>query len=384
MSESRGRCFFLKRVMACYKSADIDSDTLCLKAKRILRYEFKEEYIMTSRADGRSKLMNVNLNINTQQVTGGLNVSIGSREADAAATKMAKSFSLAHKAQDPLVERKAHAFEKARKIVSDAFAGEQKIDAEMQELRDLSARLVKENKEKLDQISQNETEMDELVQMYGVTPDSQQQKDLEILMKKNDSYYDPSVRLNSEEQKRYDEIMAQGPTEYQLRMMERHEENNRLEREMQENLLAIHANGSALRYIKGERLKTNPIGDAEDAADKVLEAESEVITSELVGEALDHMQEELAGKVEEAEKQAEQKAETKERIEKVQEKVEEQKQQVEEFREENDEVQSTSESITPEDIVQIQEQIQAEIDQVLEELKLLAEDLKGNAIDKLV
>lgn len=328
--------------------------------------------------------VNFNINTNTQQVSGGLNVSIGSRETNAAATKAAKSFSLAHKAQDPLAERKAHAFEKARKIVSDAFAGEQKIDAQMQELRDLSARLVEENKEKLDQISQNKTEMDELVQMYGVEPDSQQQKDLEILMKKNDSYYDPSVKLSEEEQKRYNEIMSQGSTEYQSRMMERHEENNRLEREMQENLLAIHANGSALRYIKGERLKTNPIGEAEDAADKVLKAESEAITSELVGNALDHMQEELAGKVEEAEKQAEQKAETEEQIEKVQEKVKEQKQQVEELREETNDVQRTSESITLEDIVQIQEQIQAEIDQVLEELKLLAEDLKGNAIDKLV
>ena len=43
-----------------------------------------------------------------------------------------KSFSLAHAAKDPIAERKAQAFEKARKIVSDAFKGEKKIDAELQ------------------------------------------------------------------------------------------------------------------------------------------------------------------------------------------------------------------------------------------------------------
>lgn len=330
--------------------------------------------------------MNVNLNINTkrQQVSGALNVSGINKEKGQAASKTAKSFSLAHQAQDPVAERKAKAFEKARKIVSDAFAGEKKIDNELQQLRDLSARLTLDNKEKLDRISQNEAEMDELQQIYAVTEDSQQQKDLEILMKKNDSYYDPGVRLSEEEQKRYNEIMAQGPTEYQSRMMERHEENNRLQREMQENLVAIQANGAAVRFVRGERLKSNPILDAEDAADKVLEAESEAITGELVGEAMEHMQEELSEKTEEAEKVAEQKEERKEQIEKVQETVREQKKQAEQIREDADEIQSSAEHVSPEDIVQIQEQIQAEIEKVLEELKLMAEDLKGNAIDKLI
>lgn len=319
--------------------------------------------------------MNINLNINAmpQETGGGMYVSTsGAREnilnvGKEEKTGKAGSVSLAHKAQDPIAQRKAQAFEKARKIVSDAFAGEKKIDAELQELRDLSARLTEDNKEKLDQISQNKQEMDELQKYYGVPADSQQQKDLEILMKNNDSLYDPSVRLTEEEQKRYQEIMVEGQTEYQSRMMERYSENNRLEREMQENLAAIKANGSALRFVKGERLKSNPIGEAEDAADKLLKAESEAITGEIVGNALDHMQEELQEKVEEAEKQAEQKAELEERIEQVQEKGEEQ-----------------VKTIEPEEIVQIQEQIQAEIDKVLEELKLLAEDLKGNSIDKLL
>lgn len=330
--------------------------------------------------------MNVNLNINTniQQVSGGLNVSTGGREVQQSTIKTANSFSLANKAKNPIAERRAQAFEKARKIVSDAFAGEKKIDDELQQLRDLSARLTKDNKEKLDQVNQNKAEMNELQKIYAVTEESQQQKDLKILMKKNDSYYNPSERLSEEEQKRYDEIMAQGPTEYQSRMMERHEENNRLQQEMQENLAAIQANGSALRFIRGERLKSNPMLDAKDAADKVLAAESEAITGELVGEAMEHMQEELAEETEEAEKLAEQNEERKAQIEKVQETVREQKKQVEQILEDTDETQSSFEHISPEDIVQIQEQIRTEIEKVLEELKLMAEDLKGNAIDKLI
>jgi len=292
-----------------------------------------------------------------------------------------KVFSLAHAAKDPIAERKAQAFEKARKIVSDAFKGEQRIDAELQELRDLSAGLTEDNKEKLDQISQNKTKMEQLQQTYGVSADSQEQKDLEILMKKNDSYYDPSVRLTEEEEKRYDEIMAGGQTEYQSRMMERYTENNRLQKEMQENLAAIHANGSALRFIKGERLKSSPILKAENAAEKVLEAESDAVKAELLGDAVDHVQEQMQDKAEEAEKLAEQKAEREEQIEKAQEKAEEQKLQVEQLR---DEAKEKVEQMKPEDIVKIQTQIQAEIDKVLEELKLLTEDLKGNSIDKLL
>ncbi len=312
--------------------------------------------------------MNVSLNMNTNmQPETGWNVATGSAKEQPGAQEKMKSFSMAQKAQDPIAERKAQAFEKARKIVSDAFAGEQKIDAQLEELRDLSARLTEDNKEKLDQISQNKTEMDELQQVYGVTEDSQQQKDLELLMKKHDSYYDPTVRLSEQEQARYEEIMAAGPTEYQSRMMERHEENRRLEREMQENLAAIQANGAAVRFVKGERLKNSPILDAEQAADKVLDAESEAITGELVGDAVEHMQDELSEKVEEAEKLAQQREEQKEQI-----------------REEVKETQTVSGNASPEDIVQIQQQIQAEIEKVLEELKLMAEDLKGNAIDKLV
>lgn len=341
---------------------------------------------MISRADkGSEKTMNISLNMNANiQPQTGWNVATGSEKEHPGAQEKVKSFFLAQNAQDPIAQRKAQAFEKARKIVSDAFEGEKKIDAQLQELRELSARLTKDNKEKLDQISQNKAEMDELQQMYGVTDDSQQQKDLELLMKKHDSYYDPSVQLSEEEQVRYQEIMAEGPTEYQSRMMERHEENRRLEREMQENLAAIQANGAAVRFVRGERLKTHPILDAEEASEKVLEAENEAITGELVGDALEHMQDELSEKVEDAEKLAQQREEQKEQIEKVQETVEEQKKQVEQIREEVKETQTASENVSPEDIVKIQQQIQAEIEKVLEELKLMAEDLKGNAIDKLV
>jgi len=315
--------------------------------------------------------MNIGINMNPLQRndTSLFHVSTDNRSPLAEGEEK-KSFSIAKKAVNPIAERKAQAFEKARKIVSDAFEGEKKIDAEMQELRDLSAQLVEDNKEKLDQINGNKQEMSELQEYYGVQPDSQEQKDLELLMKKNDSLYDPSVRLTEEEQKRYEELMAEGKTEYQSRMMERYSENNRLNAEMQDNLAAIHANGSALRFIKGERLKSNPIGEAEDAAEKVLDAESDTIMGMLVGDAMEHVQEELQEKVEDAEKLAEKAEVQEEQIQETQEKVEQQTEK--------------AELSDPEEIVEIQAQIQAEIDKVLEEMKLLAEDLKGNAIDKLL
>ncbi len=295
-----------------------------------------------------------------------------------------KAFSLANKEEDPIAQRKAQAFEKARKIVSDAFDGERKIDAEIQELRDLSAQLVEDNKQKIEQVSENKSEMEQLQKQYGVLPDSGEQKDLELLMKKDDATYDPSVRLTEEEQKRYDELTKNGITEYQSRMMERYSENNRLTNEMQENLMAIRANGSAIRFIKGERLKTNPIGEAEDAAEKVMEAERDAILGTLVGDAMEHVQEQLKEKAEAAEQLGEEAQEREERIEELTEKIDQQSLQSEETKTEILSAYKRQEMMDPEAIVEIQMEIQKEIDKVLEELKLLTEDLKGNAIDKLL
>ncbi len=329
--------------------------------------------------------MSINLNINAMKQdamqSGNVMYAIGSdhsklgQQPDEKAGN--KSVSLAQKAVNPIAQRKEQAFEKARKIVSDAFDGERQLDAQIQEVRDLSARLTEENKIKMDAIQENDKEMEDLKEQYAVAPDSQEQKDLELLMKQNDSFYDPSVRLTEEERSRMEEIQAQGKTEYQSRMMERHEESNRLNREMQENLAVIRGNGAALRSIASERLKVNPIGEAEDAAEKVLEAESDALMGALVSDAMDHVQEELTEETEAARERAEEKAELEERVEAAKENKEQQEQFTEETK-------AKMQRQDPQEIIEIQSQVQAEIDKVLEELKLLAEDLKGNAIDKLL
>jgi hypothetical protein len=104
----------------------------------------------------------------------------------------------------------------------------------------------------------------------------------------------------------------------------------------------------------------------------------------MVGDAMEHVQEELQEKTEDAEKLAEKSEAQKEQIQKVQEKVQSQERRTEELQEGMEQQKQKTELSDPEEIVEIQAQIRTEIEKVLEELKLLAEDLKGNAIDKLL
>ena len=115
---------------------------------------------------------------------------------------------------DPIAEKKQRAREQAMKIVSDAWEGEQKIDADMEERRQHVRELWDEigacNKE----IRSYEAEMDRLQESYGVAPDSKEQKDLELLVKEIDAMTPgKKVSLTKEEREELARIKEEGLTE---------------------------------------------------------------------------------------------------------------------------------------------------------------------------
>ncbi len=117
---------------------------------------------------------------------------------------------------------------------------------------------------------------------------------------------------------------------------------------------------------KVERLKASPMQKAQEAAEKVLETASEEVINMLMQEAKENIEEDMEEKEQQAEKLAEEKQEEEERLAKTEEKKEEAEALAEQIKNS-----STNE-------------VQKEIEDMLNKLKLLEEDLKGAAVDEIL
>lgn len=121
---------------------------------------------------------------------------------------------------------------------------------------------------------------------------------------------------------------------------------------------------SSLRRSKIARLESSPMLEAQEQADEIMQAASEDIQGMLWQEAKDHIDEEQKKREEQAEKLAEQKEEQEELLEKAKENREEQEELIEVLQEKTD-----------------VDDLQKELDDMLEKMKLIEEDLKGTTVD---
>lgn len=150
------------------------------------------------------------------------------------------------------------------------------------------------------------------------------------------------------------------------------EELKRIEAAIESAQEGIRGENALIRGTRLEKLKSDPMVQASASADKVMEAASKEIVGMLVQEARDHMDEEMEEKKEAAEKKAEKEEEEKEKLEKIK----EEKEEKEEFAEN---VAESTELVVEADGAM--DEVQKEIQKVIEEMKLLEEDLKGVTVD---
>lgn len=341
--------------------------------------------------------------------------------------------------QDSIALRRQRAQKKALKIVSDAWNGDRKIDQNMMEVRDRAAQLNAEKKENLDIIAEGEAQKEALRQQYGVSADSQEQKELELLQRAEDAKYEhkdylltedewkqvnelkkrqlseedqellrkkalsedssTGVRLTDEEKERVAQLEAREDrlTEYQERCLaidkfqRTYETRNQ---QIDDELVGCYA---TIRSTRLERLKYHGMVDAQKQADEVMEAAGKEILGMMIDEAKEHVDEELEKPREEAKEKAEEKAEEEEKVAERNEKKEELEAQIDaahERSEEQEELRREAEERSREDADLLEtmidagvgnvgnvSDIQSEIKTMLHKMKLLEEDLKGSAVD---
>ncbi len=228
-------------------------------------------------------------------------------------------------ALSPLEEKTQEARKKAMKLVSDAFNGVLEADKMMDAQRDRFRELQGE-------------------------------------------YADLTARIKDmEENGLPEEATAEDREAYAEALGEYKKQADAAKTEMQ-------AIDQTLRSSKIERLKTDPMGDAFDQAEKIMEAAGDAAVSEVVAEGMEHIQEELEEKKEESEELEEKQEELEERIEKAKEQREEKEEITEEILEAAKSLAAPGASVA---------EAQDQVKNMLNKLGLIEEQIKGAAIDEL-
>ena len=259
------------------------------------------------------------------------------------------------------------------KVVGDAFAGDQEIDNDIQERRDKIAALEQENQKLQSQINEISDRQDELMEQYGITADSQEQKDLELLRKKDKWLKGEGPELTKEESERIAQLESEGLTEYQKRQREWDAEKKHFQNDLDKNKEEILVENAIIRGTKLERLKHAPMVKAQKEADAIQDAASKEIIGMIMEEAKDTIDEETK--------------ENQEKAEKLEEIQEEKEAFIEKQKEKREETEELLENIPMEELVhmgQLKDEIKQEIKNIVSEMKLVAEDIKGAMVDESV
>ncbi len=223
--------------------------------------------------------------------------------------------------------RRDQARKQALKVVSDTFEGEKKLDSSMEESR---------------------RHMDELAEQNLAILDEKKAMQEKLVAE------DISEEDRVEFQKAVDE--------YDMRM--------------KKNNSAINGEAKALQSTHLERLKENPMVDANKTAEKLNLAASKEYAFGLMNEAKENIEKKMQENKEKGEKLQEQ---MEERQEALEESVEKSKERTEKASEQIEESASMAEKLS-----QTQSDVDEELEKIREKMKLLEEDLKGAMMDESI
>ena len=239
---------------------------------------------------------------------------------------------------DKIAERRREAQEKAMKVVQNAFAGELALDesiAEMEESMEKSREEMLAHKAELNRIAEEKEKLKE----DGVLTGEEYERELAEL-KKAESHFTGLI----DDEKKYEEHTIR-----------------------------------ALSDIKIERAKESPMVEATEQAEDILAEATKDMVGMLVEEAKEHMETELEKKQEAAEEKAAKEKELEERIEAM-------KAEKEEKKETDSPAIEGLEASTMQmvKIAETGEAVQKELKNIVDQLKLDLEDLKGAAVDETI
>jgi hypothetical protein len=229
---------------------------------------------------------------------------------------------------DTIAEKREEARKRAMQVVKDAYHNDLQVDNDIENNCDKADELRKS----IAETYQNIKEIDELTEQAGQMEDGEAK----------------------------DEMLS-NLEEYRKEYVEQMNDDEK------EKAKAV----ATVKGMKLERLKYHEMADAQEQADDILESASKEIMGMLMEEGKDFMDEAQEEQEEKAEKLAEKQEEMEQFIEDAEEKREEREEMME----------LTKNAVTME---QVQEDVKTEIANIVDKMKLVAEDIKGTTVDKQI
>ena len=237
--------------------------------------------------------------------------------------------------QDRIAQRRQQAREEAMKVVGDVLAAEHEIDQDMENRRGHVQELKEEKLQLMEEKGERDAHKESLARAFEDGELSQEDYEQEL----KDMY------------------------EHEKAWNQRYSENDSLAK--QENAI--------IRGTRQERLKKDPMVKAQKEAEGILQAARDDIVGMAVEEGKDHIDEEAEKRQEQAEEIKEEREEKEELIEEQKEKREEEEELLEKL--------PLQEMLT---LDNLQTDVQQEVQDIINKMKLVAEDIKGAAVDQTV
>lgn len=278
---------------------------------------------------------------------------------------------------DRIEQRRQQAKTQAGKLIMDQFAADNELTDAIQEHRDRIKDLSAERSKLLDLRKESADGREALKEKYEVTPDSQEQKDLELVRKARDLTkvvgMSGMLSMSKEELSRLGEM---GPlTEYQEQALAFDDVLDFCDSQIKNIDDEIMTRGRAIYGIRQGMLKRHGMADAKKAAGDAMDAASSDMIGMMMEDARKYIDEEMKKLRETAKEAAEKKEENKADEER---KAEEEKEEREKL------TKSIKESVSGKDT------IRQEVDKILEKAKALCEakflwkETKGIVVDSQV
>lgn len=276
--------------------------------------------------------------------------------------------------QAMIEEKREGARQKARKLISDQFTKDQEATADLEKMRTEKSAALELGDTAQKHLKEIKAMQQKLMDEAGLTEDSDEYKDLKALETQIDArkYY----TLTLEERKEVDERVANmGPltdTQKELLSLDTMEEEmNDVITEAENKTVGL---AQSLTSAKINMLKSSPMTKVQKQAAEIMDAASKDIIAMIMQEAKKHL--------DELEK------EQQEKIEEKKEKEEEEEEKTEEVKEEQEAAREEVTEPVPEELIgelaKNNETIQKELQKIADKNALLAEDLKGIDVDKLI
>lgn len=276
-------------------------------------------------------------------------------------------------------QKRKSARKQAMKLISDAWDKDNKAAQNIKNMETEKADIAVQNsdlKSKLKDIDKSQKDLQEL---YGVAPESQEQKDLELLKKYQDNRNGVSNdKFSKEEVDRLKELQNEPLTEYQKKALMINSVKDAIRSQIDKNDLKAMNKTMSINSAKIEQLKSQDMLKASDAADSIIDAAEEDIFGMLVNEGKQNIDDNMKEQQEEAKKAEEEKEKKQEQIDEAKKKRQEEKEILEnEQQADKLELDTSIKNQTVDHLSEAQQQVE----QIMKKNNLINEDIKGIEID---